>query len=841
MNCLMSAEWISPSKIICRTGLIQGKGDVIVQTRSAGVGTSTVTFAGYMVQVGPVQDSAVWIDESRVTDARFPAVHRPSSPGLLEEENPLGLADDGTRGQIGHEELMELFPQGSDNIEADDFLPVRFLLQNHQGTSFDDLKAGLQYLKRISEQRSGGPLAFMKANVSAFMDCQDSLTAMHTKLEGDDVLGSPSICSNLQEILERCNDNADKLFQDVLNRKDKADSTRNALNVLNRFKFLFNLPITMERNIQRGDYEIVVNDYERAKSLFSNTEVQVFKKVYQEVESRVSELRKQLKEQLMALPATLDDQKKIIRYLVDLECGGDPAWECIQNQKKWLTELLLQCKDEYLQVEKFDSPHKVAFLEDLVEIMEDTIPEFWKLGQAYCSGELYAESGLKFVQSDTNRGTLFKKMMSEVLRCFAYLVRAAFLPQTLIKLRQEERQKFGIWKPEKTQDSSCAWLPHCVRIMRSLLSSFNSLDMPTEPLHHVQNLTLALRSHCMTSVFQQATEDIKALYRRETWSLQVDENSGITTLPLLYENIVIETVQLLKEVVVEWKAGAADIFKDPAVQKQTSRLSIEMLKAFATCLEQLTFKTDVEADSQQENQLSYMDSALTVENLPTMEERLVIVLSNCNYVANQVITRLREHFEKNGYPDMKRVETTVQVAFSELDDKLFEAYTEQKSDPVVGLLEQGMYAGYFDWKTLQRPMGVRPYIKEAIMNVISIHAEVYAISPMFIPRIMTKIVEALAEEICRLISCVGEFSPAGALQARMELLALQESLSTYSNAASNSSFQEAFNLIPQIASGGNKKILEEELNNFKSNTRFQLACFQSDEAPALLHYQSSNR
>lgn len=46
-------------------------------------------------------------------------------------------------------------------------------------------------------------------------------------------------------------DTADTLFQEVLGRKDKADSTRNALNVLQRFKFLFSLPLNIERNIQK--------------------------------------------------------------------------------------------------------------------------------------------------------------------------------------------------------------------------------------------------------------------------------------------------------------------------------------------------------------------------------------------------------------------------------------------------------------------------------------------------------------------------------------------------------------------------------------------------------------
>ncbi len=58
---------------------------------------------------------------------------------------------------------------------------------------------------------------------------------------------------------------------------------------------------------------MVINDYERARQLFSDTEVSVFKKVYEEVEKRIVDLRVQLKEKLMELPSTLDEQKKLIR------------------------------------------------------------------------------------------------------------------------------------------------------------------------------------------------------------------------------------------------------------------------------------------------------------------------------------------------------------------------------------------------------------------------------------------------------------------------------------------------------------------------------------------------
>lgn len=61
---------------------------------------------------------------------------------------------------------------------------------------------------------------------------------------------------------------ADGLFQEVLGRKDKADSTRNALSVLQRFKFLFYLPLNIERNIQKVNILLYFLDNEDDETSF---------------------------------------------------------------------------------------------------------------------------------------------------------------------------------------------------------------------------------------------------------------------------------------------------------------------------------------------------------------------------------------------------------------------------------------------------------------------------------------------------------------------------------------------------------------------------------------------
>jgi exocyst complex component 2 len=75
--------------------------------------------------------------------------------------------------------------------------------------------------------------------------------------------------------------------------------------------------------------------------------------------------------------------------------------------------------------------------------------------------------------------------------------------------------------------------------------------------------------------------------------------------------------------------------------------------------------------------------------------------------------------------------------------------------------------------------GVRTYIKEALMGLIAVHAEVVSISPAFVTRVMHKVIESVADELSRLFQCVTAFSNYGAVQARLELYSLQDAVDIY--------------------------------------------------------------
>ncbi len=86
---MLSAEWVSSNKIVARSGPGKSKGDIVIITKSGGKGSCTVQFRGYHETIGPLKESAVWVDESHLTGL---GRHRALIPSSYQQDDPLGLS-----------------------------------------------------------------------------------------------------------------------------------------------------------------------------------------------------------------------------------------------------------------------------------------------------------------------------------------------------------------------------------------------------------------------------------------------------------------------------------------------------------------------------------------------------------------------------------------------------------------------------------------------------------------------------------------------------------------------------------------------------------------------------
>ncbi|GFQ93464.1 exocyst complex component 2 [Trichonephila clavata] len=842
VECLMYAEWHSPSKIVARCGAVRVPqyGDVIVTTKSGGKGTCTVQFKVLVRCIGLTDESAVWVDES------WFGKNRPTSPSQLYPDDPLRLSDESSVERFPVDELQELFPEGSGDILSPNFQPIWYLLENHHGARFDDLKTGLAFLRRKVSTHDEGPLAFMKSNVSSVMSCLEALDTMKSTLEKDVQALGNDLAVPAEQAIQKAKEEAFGLFEEMLTRKEKADSTRNALSVLQRFRFLFNLPANIEKNIRKGDYEMVINDYARAKSLFHDTEVAVFKRVYQEVEQRIEQFREMLLEKLKNQPSTVEEQKRLVKFLVNLETPNDPAWQCVCHNKGWLLSVLNETKDKHTALaastenrenfnsfSQLDMPQVVKFIVDITEKFSDHFPNMWKLGQAYLGGQLHIrENSESNDKQGLPKNIQFKNMVIEVMKKLCCLIRMGILPDSLHSLSVQQLQALGTWPKA---EHLTPWLPYCLRSIRNCFSGLLKLELPEDMLNPVQLLIFDLKVHAMKTLFSQASQDIQNLDERETWVVEIDDiNGGTTQLPLLFENRVVETLQLVRETVLQCGPKETDIFLQINVQAAVKQSSLSLLQAFATALDKMA-QALKNKDNKQLKQLSpriapvnhsmFMDEE---NDKPSDEAKCLIILSNCSYTVKSVIPRLQDSLNKYGYPDMQLVIKSSVTRFHEVSSKLFDLYVERKCDPVVGAIEPRMYAGSFNWELDYKPTGVSLYIKQTIMDMIEIHSEVFAISPPIVSKVLTKVVEAVVEELARLYECTDNYEGNSNIQATLNIRALEDAMSAYKTSQTSKHFMACRGKLKPFPYPKDAELVNELLRTFKNQIWLQLLCFKEE-------------
>jgi len=826
-DCLLISEWKTDRKIIALAPYKEGRGDIIIATHSGGLGSCSVQFRIFKENVGPLKESAVWVNE-KYHPRRRKGVMAPTGGDM---EDPLGLDVENSSTNFPEEQLMEMFPEANGDIGSERFDPAYFLLEHHHATTFEDLKAGLEHLRRKVSGHNQDQLSFIKSNTNGIMDQLDTLRSVKKRYEIDNREYGSEPTEKVEKAVTRCKQEADKMFFSVLDRKDNADRTRNALMVLNRFKFLFHLPANIRTHLGREDYDRVVEEYERARALYGGSEEPLFQTYLSEAEKGVQQMKLRLGSKLREGGLSVEQQKKLIGSLtqLDLDTDQDPAWECVQTRYRLTFELMESCRNQHALKDSTSAlrpstsylpgnsgspagkiramftppedpdrvPHNILFVEDLTDRVSAEFPELWKLGQAYIKGELH-------VEPDIGKGPVFREMIVSCISFFCNLVRAAALPRAHLANRED----YGVWREAEQADQ---WLPHCLRQVRASYNVFISLDLPSQVLDIVKNLTTELRLSSLNNILTSVVEEVYVLHERENWVLDMSDNHGsITNLPKMFEELVVESITLIKEAVLAIDNREDDILEHKTAKTNTEFLIQKVLSAFAFALENAATEN---YDSQQ-------------THIPSDTRRLLYCLNNCKYTQTIIIPNIVAKLEDLDQLSLEKAVGESINMYCELDEKLFDTYNDFKCEPIIAIIEPNMYSGKFDWAKCVRPTGARNYVKEILHNCVCVHGEVSRIGNEFVTRIMNRLVEAICQEVNRLYCCIQRMNSNGCVQAWVDIKCIEAGLKPYMTDDSSKFIIEAVKPLLVLEKDKDIELVNSCLETFCSNMKRHMQCLQ---------------
>ncbi|XP_023934089.1 exocyst complex component 2 [Bicyclus anynana] len=828
-DCLLSAEWKSKNKIVARSGPCKGRGDIIVTTKSGGEGTSTVQFRGYHESIGPVKESAVWVEEA--APPSLPWGRRPMSPTAYTPPDPLGLSTEGDDCKFPEEELNELFPDGSGKLSDENFQPGWYLLEHHSNTSFEDLRAGMVFLQRKVEGQKEGQLSFLKANTGAVMDQLDRLVLLKNMYEEDQRKNGKEPLPSLEAAIEESITLADSLFSEILSRKENADKTREALSLLTRHKFLFQLPASIDKNIRKKEYDLVVNDYSRVKNLFGNTDVKLFQKILDEIDRKIEDLKENLHTRMKTMPVNVQEQTKYIRLLNSLNWEGDAAWVAITTRKEYLMSLMNKVKDHFKLKEEQESGEKGkrkakepesegswsavrgAWCAAACGALASELHALWPLARRYFAGELAGQP------SDPQRHADLKEMIIAAVQLFSSHMRACLLA--------------GGAPPGA--DVLRARLLANLRSLREAYESLLKLDLPSQPLSIVEKVIFDYRVHGMSVFLQRAQRRVKALADDEAWKIhEFTDYGAITNLPHLLETYLNDALSSIHKCVF-----ASGRRETPLLSEGSEPLAIlqkhtqQILLAFERVLEELALQQDdqnfntTSLSVALDQPLEEPQRALGDGRVRSCQQRLLIAASNAQYTRRVTLPAVAASFQHFEFPKPVLALQTTKEALSNLESRIAETYLELKGDPLVGTIEPSMYMGRHEIDPDAIVDDARPYVYEIINNLIAVHAEVDSICGASCSRYVRDISETVCEEVSRLWHGARPTSRAAVFRARLETTLLRMACASHLTVKADDYLVKTLEALELRETEEEKKRMETIIQNIKKRMELQLSSLNS--------------
>ncbi|EFO21482.2 hypothetical protein LOAG_07007 [Loa loa] len=816
-DCLMSAKWKSSSLIIARIGQAKrGVGEVVLLTKSMGKSTSNVTFRVFIVQVGPLEESAVWVDETRTVPGREVVRNVPETTVALDA---LGLTVEPYK-KMDQISLMQMFPEGSGNLRMENFNAAWYLLENHRGTKLSDLREGLMYLTQSTKEGEKSSSDLHRANLYSLINCVDTLATLHDNMQLEKHARGWPLTKNISEKLAKSYTAANAVFHEVLTRKDRADATRNALSVLTRFRFIFFLSSAIDQNLSKGEYSTILNDYTRAKSLFKDTEVSLFKEVMANLDQKMEIFKRNMKQRLIDMPTSFEDQSKLIKYLKVLEPNSDPAWDCITAYHCWLEDLLWQTQRKHLNLalgqvnSKKDSSgifllveensHNLHdFVQEMVDLITDKLQTFWKLSQIYSSSVTNLTS--------VDRLCDINQMLINTINVSSWLILNALVPDALPEsVLQKYSEQFAKW-PLITSSPLTHQLFSSLKVLRSCVSFMLDCNFTSEQLQPLLELCVTIRLKCLSKVIERVTQGVINSANGEIWKLECTGLSK-TILPDLYETEVNDSMGQIRQILSSSNyPGELDLFSRERFRSMLVDLFTMILTSVRDCIENVL----------QLRGCVKRPSALFNEGTAS-SRKLLIAICNIEYILANSLPALCRRLAENGvkYGDIIFEKSKGQLLL--FRQNLMKYYLQIKCATFSSMFGS---ANYDDLPNEE----ASDYIKELVMYLIFIQSEICLLAPHLMREILSPIVQNAFDHLIDRLDHLQNMSLKQTTQVAIDVTALEESvqnfLSLETRTVVNSSRAKLVNSLDQL-------LFQRSLRNFRAAMRMAIVSLNWDHTDA---------
>ncbi|KAL2519898.1 Exocyst complex component SEC5A [Forsythia ovata] len=285
------------------------------------------------------------------------------------------------------------------NYYSEKFDAKLFLSRVHLDTSAADLEASALSLKNDLKGRTQQKKQLVKENFDCFVSCKTTIDDIESKLKRIENDPDGSGTSHLFNCIQGVSSLSNRAFEPLFERQAQAEKIRSVQGMLQRFRTLFNLPSAIRGSISKGEYDLAVREYRKAKSIVLPSHVGILKRVLEEVEKVMQEFKGMLYKSLEDPNIDLTNLENIVRLLLELEPESDPVWHYLNIQNQRIRGLLEKCTlDHEAQMENLHNEIREKVVSDAnwrqiqQEIYQSSDVDYsLTLGNSHLSGDSLPE------------------------------------------------------------------------------------------------------------------------------------------------------------------------------------------------------------------------------------------------------------------------------------------------------------------------------------------------------------------------------------------------------------------------------------------------------------------
>ncbi|XP_042063978.1 exocyst complex component SEC5A-like [Salvia splendens] len=729
------------------------------------------------------------------------------------------------------------------NYYSENFDAKLFLSRVHQDTSAAELEAGAFALKNDLKGRTQQRKQLVKENFDCFVSCKTTIDDIESKLkrieEDPDGAGTTQLFNSIEGVSSLAN----RAFGPLFERQAQAEKIRSVQGMLQRFRTLFNLPSAIRGNISKGEYDLAVREYRKAKSIVLPSHVGILKRVLEEVEKVMQEFKAMLYKTMEDPNIDLTSLENTVRLLLELEPESDPIKHYLNIQNQKIRGLLEKCTlahearmenmqnelrekalsdakwrqiqqdmnqssalDHYLAgdilpaemtSEELDAL-RARYIRQLTGVLIHHIPAFWKVALSVSSGK-FAKSSQVSADTSTS-GSVNRVEVGDTLDEVSGMIRNT--------LSAYESKVLGTFRDLEESNILSAHMNDAVKEVSRAGQAFEAKESaPPVAVSAIRTLEYEISKIYIVRLCSWMRSSIEEISKDESWvPVSILERNkspySISSLPLAFRAVMISAMDQINEMLHSLQSESAkseDAFAQLQEIQESVRLALlNCLLDFAGHLEhigsELTQNRPDIGSLHFQNGFSLEPVEISDDPLPGSitdpHQKFLMVLSNIGYCKDELSLELYGKYKNiwlqhsSGIVEDDGDIQELVISFTGLEEKVIEQYTLAKTNLIREAATNYLLDAGVQWGAAPAIKGVRDATVDLLHTLVAVHAEVFSGCKPLLDKVLGILVEGLIDILLGLFNenksrDLRALDPSGFCQLMLELEYFETILNPY--------------------------------------------------------------